>query len=246
MSPVVIFALLALGYGYKFELDDCSDKKSFTPNVEAGNFTLSDLPYSYDFLEPVITIQINSIHHQKHHAKYVSKLDAYLTTATKYSDSTLVDLQEAAGTDATLQKFAGGHYNHNLFWWVMTHSSCSRSPQGDLLGAIEKQWGSLSGFKTAFTTAASGIFGSGWAWLTVKADKELAIVTTPNQQNPLMGLSGDVSYPILGLDVWEHAYYLKYMWDKDTYFTSWLELIDWEVVDYFYVVYARAGNAVPA
>jgi Fe-Mn family superoxide dismutase len=246
MSPFILFSLLALSQAFRVDIVSCSSKKSFTPNAETGNFTLHDLPYSYDFLEPVITVQINSIHHQKHHAKYVSKLDAYLATSTKYSSSNLVDLQEEAEEDTTLQKFAGGHYNHNLFWWIMTNPACARPPQGDLLGAIQAKWGSFGLFKTAFSTAASGLFGSGWTWLTVTEDKQLAIVTTPNQQNPLMGLAGDVSYPIVGLDVWEHAFYLKYLWDKDSYITAWFDLIDWEVVEYFYTVYARAGNAVPA
>ena len=246
MSPLILFSLLALTQAFKVEIVSCSGKKSFTPNAETGNFTLSDLPYSYDFLEPVITVQINTIHHQKHHAKYVSKLDTYLATTTKFASSDLVDLQEAAKDDTTLQKFAGGHYNHNLFFWIMTNPSCARPPQGDLLGAIQAKWGSFGLFKTAFFTAASGLFGSGWTWLTVTEDKQLAIVITPNQQNPLMGLDGDASYPIVGLDVWEHAFYLKYLWDKDSYINAWFDLIDWEVVEHFYTVYARAGNAVPA
>ena len=146
---------------------DCEDKSNFKPNFDTGNFDLTDLPYPYDFLEPVLTTQMNAIHHQKHHDKYVRKLNNHLDTEPRYKDKTLAELQVLAANDTVLQKHAGGHYNHAFYWWVMTNPTCTTLPEGKLAFAIQQRWGSIDKFQQVFADVANSVFGSGYAWLCV-------------------------------------------------------------------------------
>jgi Fe-Mn family superoxide dismutase len=225
---------------------DCHQKSDFVPNFSTRKFDLTEMPYSYDFLEPILTTQMNSIHHQKHHDKYVRKLNAHIETQPEYVDKTLAELQVLAAQDVQLEKYAGGHYNHAMYWWVLTNPSCTTLPEGKLASAIQQRWGSVDKFNQVFADVANSVFGSGYAWLCVDSTGDLAITTTANQINPLMkGLAPIDCIPILGIDIWEHAYYLKYLWDKETYFENWTSLIDWAMVEYFYDNYASKGKAVP-
>ncbi|HXF44374.1 MAG TPA: superoxide dismutase [Candidatus Paceibacterota bacterium] len=187
---------------------------------------LPKLPYAYDALEPWIDARTMEIHHGKHHQGYVDKLNAALE---KFPDLQEKSLEELFGNldnvppevRMAVRNQGGGHFNHSLFWKVMGPKT-GGEPKGDLAGAIEKKFGNFATFKEQFSAAASGVFGSGWAWLVMK-NGELEIMTTPNQDNPLMqGMK-----PILGLDVWEHAYYLKYQNKRPDYITAWWNVVNW-------------------
>ncbi len=191
-------------------------------------FTLPELPYAYNALEPHIDEQTMRIHHDKHHAGYVNKLNAAVE-GTEYADwpiekliSELESLPENLRTP--VRNHGGGHINHSLFWPVMAPNGGGQ-PEGELARAIESTFGSFDEFKDQFTKAATGRFGSGWAWLVVSNGK-LEIMSTPNQDNPLtQGKS-----PILGLDVWEHAYYLKYQNRRPEYIEAFFNVINWSQV----------------
>jgi len=194
-------------------------------------FQLPKLPYPYDALEPYIDAKTMEIHHTKHHQAYVDKLNAAME---KWPEGQKMELEEILkNIDAvpeairtTVRNHGGGHYNHSLFWQIMKPQG-GGEPTGELAEAIRRDFGDFSKFKEEFTAAALGVFGSGWAWLVMENSKlkvkssKLLIVTTPNQDTPLaMGYS-----PILGIDVWEHAYYLKYQNRRQEYITAW-----WNVV----------------
>lgn len=197
-------------------------------------YTVPDLPYSYDALEPYIDEETMRIHHDKHHAGYVKKLNAALKeqhelydlsieTILKDIDSLPVDIQLA------VRNSGGGHANHSLFWTIM-NAAGSRKPSGNFVSAIESSFTSVEKMKQLFTKAALGRFGSGWAWLVVD-DGSLRIIDTPNQDSPLM----ENIIPILGLDVWEHAYYLKYQNKRDEYIKNWWNIVNWEEVERRYM-----------
>ncbi len=191
---------------------------------------LPDLPYDFNALEPYIDGRTMEIHHGKHHAAYVANLNKALEAAGgSFGDqklesllANLGDLPEAQRT--AIRNNGGGHFNHTLFWNVMKGGGASRSSELD--AAISKAFSSFDAFKQTFSTAAATRFGSGWAWLLVK-DGELKVSSTPNQDNPLMDASGT---PILGLDVWEHAYYLHYQNRRPEYIENWWNAINWEEV----------------
>jgi Fe-Mn family superoxide dismutase len=251
LKAALILLSLSSVLSLKSEVSDCNLKIDFQENHDTYNFTLIEFPYPYSHTEPVITAQMNYIHHKKHQAKYISKLNDRIAAVPEYQGKTLLELLDVAKDDAVLQKHAGGVYNHNLYWWIMNNQNCNGEPSGDLRSSIEDTWGSFSNFTATYISTANTVFGSGWVWLVVKNSGDLAIVTSANQLNPLMGITvtgetQEKSFPILGMDLWEHAYYLKYMWDKDTFFEEWLKIIDWEVVEYFYDNYAIQGYAVPA
>jgi Fe-Mn family superoxide dismutase len=192
-------------------------------------FELAPLPYAYDALEPFIDTQTMTIHHDKHHAAYVTNLNAALDKHPELSSwsldelvTKLADVPEDIRT--AVRNHGGGHYNHAMFWQIMAPKA-GGEPAGALGKAIEADFGSFANFKAEFEKAAMGRFGSGWAWLVVKGDK-LAVVSTANQDNPLTeGLK-----PLAGLDVWEHAYYLKYQNRRADYAAAWWNVINWEVV----------------
>jgi Fe-Mn family superoxide dismutase len=203
-------------------------------------FTLPDLPYAYDALEPVIDATTMQIHHDKHHAGYVSKLNAAVE-GTEYANKELTelcamvkDLPESLRTP--VRNHGGGHCNHSLFWQIMAspNQGGGGAPSGELAEAINGAFGSFDAFKDQFAQTAAGRFGSGWAWLGVK-DGKLCVCSTPNQDNPLMvGIAEHPCTPILGLDVWEHAYYLKYQNRRPEYIAAWWDVVNWPKVAEFY------------
>jgi Fe-Mn family superoxide dismutase len=192
-------------------------------------FTLPDLPYGKDALQPSIDAMTMEIHHDKHHAGYVSKLNAALDGSG--IEGTLEEIVMNANADnAGVRNNGGGHYNHSLFWKIMGPNA-GGEPTGDLADAINGTFGSFATFKENFSKAASSRFGSGWAWLSVDSNKKLFIASTPNQDNPLMkNLVDKTGKPILGLDVWEHAYYLKYQNKRMEYIENWFNVINWNEV----------------
>ncbi|GLI69222.1 hypothetical protein VaNZ11_013795 [Volvox africanus] len=202
-------------------------------------FELPALPYDYGTLEPHVDSQTMLIHHTKHHQAYVNNLNAALDKFPELKDLGLIDINKVVGTDkvpgdvaTTIRNNGGGHYNHTFFWKVMTNPSNTNGPSGAVKEAIEAAFGSVDEMKAKFNAAAAGRFGSGWAWLGVKEDGSLAITSTPNQDNPLMASLPDTTsmVPILGLDVWEHAYYLKYQNRRPEYIAAWWNVVNWEQV----------------
>ena len=191
-------------------------------------YKLPDLPYDYSALEPAISRDIMQLHHQKHHQGYVNKLNAAVE-GTGLDDLSIEDL--LARVDSlpesirqTVVNNGGGHYNHSQFWQWMS-PECGGRPKQALLGALEARYGGFDEFVDKFTVSATGLFGSGWVWLMPNLD----IVTTANQDNPIM--EGQPA-PILGLDVWEHAYYLDYYNRREQYVEAWWRVVNWEVIDY--------------
>ena len=191
--------------------------------------TLPDLPYAFDALEETIDARTMEIHHGKHHAAYVNNLNAALEGHEDLQDLSVEEL--LSGIDqvpndirTAVRNHGGGHANHSLFWTVM--SPDGGEPAGELLTAIDGRFGSVDGFREVFTKAAMGRFGSGWAWLVVTRAGGLDVYSTANQDSPYM--QGDT--PILGLDVWEHAYYLNYQNRRPDYVSAWWTIVDWEEV----------------
>ncbi|WP_394550134.1 superoxide dismutase [Mn] [Pantoea sp. SGAir0183] len=194
------------------------------------SYSLPSLPYAYDALEPHFDKQTMEIHHTKHHQTYVNNANAALE-GTEFADLPVDELitkldQLPADKKGPLRNNAGGHANHSLFWKGLKTDT---TLQGELKAAIEKDFGSVEKFQEEFEKAAATRFGSGWAWLVKKGDK-LAVVSTANQDNPLMGeaIAGVSGYPIIGLDVWEHAYYLKYQNKRPDYIKAFWNVVNWD------------------
>ena len=204
-------------------------------------FTVPDLPYAFDALEPTIDAKTMEIHHDKHHAGYVAKLnDAIKGHAGLESKSIEQLISNIDGLPqeihTAVRNNGGGHANHSLFWQIMGPNAGGK-PSGALGKAIDGHLGGFDKFKDEFGKAAANRFGSGWAWLVVKkADGQLAVTSTANQDNPLMGkIATDISgTPILGLDVWEHAYYLKYQNKRPDYISAWWNVVNWAKVGELY------------
>ena len=192
-------------------------------------FELPKLPYDYAALEPYIDAQTMQLHHDKHHATYVSKLNAALeghefaNLSIEDVISRLNEVPEAKRT--AVRNNGGGHINHTMFWELMTPGG-SKEPTGELATAINAKFGSFSAFKDAFNDAGAKRFGSGWAWLVLDKGGNLAVTSTANQDSPLI----DGNFPILGNDVWEHAYYLKYQNRRPEYLSAWWNVLNWDVV----------------
>jgi Fe-Mn family superoxide dismutase len=197
-----------------------------------AKFELPALPYAHDALEPYVDKQTMEIHHGKHHAGYVTKLNAAVE-GTELEGKSLKELMQNVSKYSTaVRNNGGGHFNHSLFWTVMKNGGGGK-PAGELATTIDSTFGSFDEFKKQFSNAAATRFGSGWAWLIV-SDGKLAICSTPNQDNPLMDLAETKGTPILGLDVWEHAYYLKYQNKRPDYIENWFNVVNWdEVADRF-------------
>ncbi|MED3660717.1 superoxide dismutase [Ureibacillus sp. FSL K6-8385] len=192
-------------------------------------FELPKLPYAYDALEPYIDAQTMEIHHTKHHNTYVTNLNAAVE-GTEFANKDIIEL--ISNLDAVpeekrtaVRNNGGGHANHTLFWEVLTPGG-AKAPAGELAAAIDAKFGSFDAFKDEFSKAAAGRFGSGWAWLVVDKNGELKVTSTPNQDSPYM--EGET--PILGLDVWEHAYYLKYQNRRPEYIAAFWNVVNWDVV----------------
>lgn len=191
-------------------------------------FKLPDLKYGFDALEPSIDARTMEIHHDKHHGGYTTKLNAAID-GTPLADLSIEDiLKDASKHPAGVRNNGGGFYNHSLFWEVMGPNGGGR-PEGSLLEALNSSFGSFDEFKEKFSNAAATRFGSGWAWL-VKTSSGLVVTSSPNQDNPLMDVSDVKGTPVLGLDVWEHAYYLKYQNKRPEYIAAWWDVVDWNAV----------------
>lgn len=194
-------------------------------------FTLPALPCAAGSLEPAIDAQTMTIHHDKHHQAYVDALNKAVGADPALKGQSLEALVARAGTlPATVRNNAGGHWNHSFFWKTMAPPAASGAPSPALTKAIDAQFGSLTAFKAAFKEAGTKRFGSGWVWLVVKPDGALAITSTPNQDNPLMDVAEVKGTPVLGNDVWEHAYYLKYQNRRADYLDGWWQVVNWQIV----------------
>lgn len=200
--------------------------------------TLAPLPYPAEALEPHVDAATMGIHHGKHHAAYLTNLTKALAENNITAKDTLTLIRDLnalpASIQTTVRNNGGGHVNHSLFWkWMAPAGSGPAAPEGKLAESIQSTFGGLEAFQTAFAEAATKRFGSGWAWLVVKPDGKLAITSTANQDNPWMkGIvpEAELGTPILGLDVWEHAYYLKYQNKRADYITAWWKVVNWPEV----------------
>jgi Fe-Mn family superoxide dismutase len=192
-------------------------------------FTLPALPYAHDALEPHIDALTMQIHHGKHHQAYVDNLNKAIA-GTPNENKSLEQLVKAAGTiSPAVRNNGGGHWNHSFFWEILAPNAGGK-PSGKLAAAIDAAFGSFDEFKTKFNAAGATRFGSGWAWLIVK-DGKLEVSSTPNQDNPLMDVAEVKGTPILGVDVWEHAYYLKYQNKRPDYLSAIWNVINWKKVE---------------
>lgn len=236
-------ASLAVGIGASVVgsslLSSCGTTKPAGHYPDATGFDQKPLPYDYRALEPYIDAMTMEIHYTKHAAAYAKNLneaaqaegvdrkkplEAVLAKISKYSEK--------------MRNNAGGHYNHELFWQSMRAPRTDNKPSGNLLTVLENKFGSFANFKSQFADAGKNRFGSGWAWLVMYGDKtrDLVLTSTPNQDNPLMDLAGTKGYPILGLDVWEHAYYLKYQNKRADYIDSWWNVVNWDFIQQRYEI----------
>ena len=205
----------------------------------AIGLTLPPLPYEPAALEPFIDAMTMSIHHDKHHQAYVTKLNEALKTAKIDSTDPVALIKDISAlpkeAQTAIRNNGGGHVNHSWFWqWMSAPGNASKGPDGKLAEAIQSSFGSIDDFKKTFGDAAAKRFGSGWAWLIKKPDGKLAVTSTANQDNPLMkGVvpDADLGTPLLGLDVWEHAYYLKYQNKRPEYISAWWHVVNWSQVD---------------
>jgi len=234
-----IFKSLVAGIGISFlgkTLLRAENKTKLIQNLlsTSGPFTLPELPYAYDALEPYIDQQTMQIHHTKHHQAYVTNLNKALESA-KDAPASLDEIIKAISKfPMAVRNNAGGHWNHSFFWSLMrspNNSNIPNVPTGKLESAINTSFGSFDKFKEQFADAGKNRFGSGWAWLIVDADKKLVVCSSSNQDNPLMDIAETKGTPILCLDVWEHAYYLKYQNKRLDYITAWWNLVNWNVAE---------------
>lgn len=191
-------------------------------------FTLPSLPYAFNALEPHFDARTMEIHHGKHHNAYVTNLNNAIA-GTDLENKSLEELMQVAGSNVAVRNNGGGHWNHSLFWEILSPTG-GGEPSGDLAGAINAKFGNFDSFKEVFNKAAATRFGSGWAWLIVTTSGTLEVVSTPNQDNPLMDVAEIKGTPILGLDVWEHAYYLHYQNRRPDYVSAFWNIINWAEV----------------
>lgn len=196
-------------------------------------FVLPPLPYGSDALEPAIDAGTMTLHHDRHHAAYVANLNAQIQSNPGLEALSLDELQgQISHFPAAVRNNGGGHWNHSQFWAVMVPAGQGGAPSPELAAAIEASFGSLDALREQFNRAAAARFGSGWAWLIRRPDGQLAITSTANQDNPLMDLPGlERGTPLLGLDVWEHAYYLHYQNRRPDYIAAWWDLVNWQEVN---------------
>ncbi|CAK0824578.1 unnamed protein product [Prorocentrum cordatum] len=203
--------------------------------ADAEAYELPPLGYAYDALEPSIDKATMEFHHDKHHNTYLVNINKALEGKEQ---PPILELQKGAiQAGPAFRNSGGGYYNHNFFWLEMAPTGTGGKPSASLEGAINEAFGSMDEFKAKFEAAGApgARFGSGWVWLVVTADKKLAITSTPNQDNPLMdGVEGTPGIPVLGCDVWEHAYYLKYQYQRPAYMTAWWDVVNWNVVSAWY------------
>ncbi len=196
-------------------------------------FVLPALPYATDALEPHIDKATMEIHHGKHHQAYVTNLNKALEGKPEANSPIEDIIKNISKFPPAVRNNGGGHYNHTMFWTLLSPNG-GGEPSGDLATAINSAFGSFADFKTKFAEAGATRFGSGWAWLTVGADKKLQVSSTPNQDNPLMDIAEVKGTPILGMDVWEHAYYLKYQNRRPDYIAAFWNVVNWNHVNELY------------
>ncbi len=206
---------------------------------EGGTFTLPALDYAYTALEPYIDARTMEIHHTKHHQTYVTKLNEALDKAPELKEKSLTDLITninalPESVRQAVRNHGGGHFNHSMFWKLMSPDAANAKASDELAAAITAKWTSFDNFKAEFSKTATGVFGSGWAWLIVDKERNLSITTTPNQDCPVMDIAATRGRPILGIDVWEHAYYLKHQNKRADYIADFLNVIDWNQVSKWY------------
>lgn len=212
-------------------ITSCAQGKNISKTLVFTGFDQQPLPYKYDALENVIDSMTMEIHYSKHAAAYAKNLKdaaaAEGADVTKPLEDVLAKISKYSGK---MRNNGGGHYNHELFWQCMRPKTADNKPTGAVAAAIDKSFTSFTEFKKQFAAAGTGRFGSGWAWLYADAGKNLKIGSTPNQDNPLMDISDVKGTPLLGLDVWEHAYYLKYQNKRADYIENWWQVVNWDFV----------------
>jgi Fe-Mn family superoxide dismutase len=207
--------------------------------AKMGNysFTLPKLPYAYDAMEPFIDAKTMEIHHTKHHQAYINKLNETPPTNVDFGNDAHIKCENVdKSTPAVFRNNLGGHYNHTLFWTLLKPNVEGKAnlPEGKIAKAITDEFKSFDDLKKEFSEKSTKVFGSAWCWLIKTAEGKLKIVTTPNQDNPLMSLDGEKGKPLLALDVWEHAYYLKYQNKRADYIAGWWNLVNWQKVEGLY------------
>lgn len=193
-----------------------------------GTYTLPELPYKYDALEPYIDAKTMEIHHTKHHQTYIDKLNAAIEGTEMEAESIESLFSRVSELPKAVRNHGGGYWNH-AFFWESLHPNASKEPSGTLATAIMQGWGSFEEFKQEFSKHATTLFGSGWTWLALE-NGQLVIFNTPNQDNPLMDVVERDATPLLGLDMWEHAYYLKHQNRKAEYVENFFQIINWDKV----------------
>lgn len=212
-------------------LESCAGPKAFAaPAAFNTGFDQQPLPYKYDALENIIDAKTMELHYSKHAASYSNALKE-AAQAEGASGKTVEEiLANISKYSVKMRNNAGGHYNHEMFWKSMRPAKTGNTPTDSLLVKLTAAFSSFENFKTQFSDAAKNRFGSGWAWLYIDSSKNLKIGSTPNQDNPLMNVSEIKGFPVLGLDVWEHAYYLKYQNKRPDYIKNWWDVVNWEYV----------------
>lgn len=233
-TTAIVTAGIAIAPGLACKTNNAAVAAVITHTHPTGDgFAQEPLGYNYDALEPYIDAETMQIHYSKHHSAYIKKLNEVVFAHKKMMGKTLEELLQGVSklpedVRATVRNNGGGHWNHTFFWQVMTGKKDTK-PSDALSQAITKKWGTMDAFKTEFEKAATTRFGSGWAWL-IKTDKGLEISSTPNQDNPLMDVADAKGRPLLAVDVWEHAYYLKYQNKRADYLKNWWNVVNWEKV----------------
>lgn len=226
---------IGLGIGSTLLQACSSTAKIVGSSASASNlfptpFTQQPLPYAYNALDEAIDAQTMELHFTKHAATYATQLNEAAKAEGVDTTKPLEDaLRNVSKLSAKFRNNGGGHYNHELFWKLMAPAALE-GPSGNLAAAINSSFGSFDAFKTQFTDAGKNRFGSGWAWLVMDGDKRLRIGSTPNQDNPLMDVSEFKGFPLLALDVWEHAYYLRYQNRRPDYINNWWKVVNWKTV----------------
>ena len=220
-------------------LESCSTARNSTSSPFKIGFDQKPLPYRYDALENVIDAATMEIHYTKHAAAYSKNLKEAVQAEGASSRSLEEILADVSKYSAKMRNNGGGHYNHEMFWQCMRPKRTDNRPEQKLLQVIESNFNSFSDFKTQFSDAGKNRFGSGWAWLYADKNNKLQIGSTPNQDNPLMNVSDIKGFPLLGLDVWEHAYYLKYQNKRADYIENWWNVVNWDYVWQRYAGFAK-------
>ncbi|MFI5134715.1 MAG: superoxide dismutase [Chitinophagales bacterium] len=226
-------ALTFLSADWQKTFSKQSGHERFEPSTDDGEFKLPPLPYAYNALEPYIDAQTMEIHYTKHHQAYVDKLNAAIEKAPGLKGKSIDELLSMINSIPDTVKMqirnqGGGHWNHSFFWQILAPKSAANMPSGKLVEAISQQWQSLDNFKSEFNKAGASVFGSGWVWLIADKDRKLSIITTPNQDNSMMDIAPVKGKPIIGVDVWEHAYYLKHQNKRPEYLDDIWNVINWK------------------